>query len=406
MATKVKELSEKLDAKRKELADVFAEAGEDLDMTKVKSLDGDSKAKVEWIRQKTEEINEAFDELKEEQAKLAAAELNIEVEEYLKRAVTQPGQPLPGGGAKSFGELLMESKAVTEKQGNSGPTAEIQFDMKTLMATGAGWAPDSPRGPVVIDSAQRPIQLLDLFPVTNTTLVAIKFMEETTFTNNAAEVAEGGTYGEAALALTERSDPVQKVGVWLPITDEQLEDVPQASGYVNNRLPFMLRQRLDTQVINGNGTSPNLEGILNRTGIQTYALAAEPVPDAIHKGMTLVRVTGRATPNAIVMHSNDWQDVRLLRTADGIYIWGSPSEPGEPRMWGLPVVQNEAIAENTALIGDFANHSELSYKRGIEVQVTNSHSTYFIEGKQAVRADFRVALVVYRPAAFCTVTGI
>ena len=33
-------------------------------------------------------------------------------------------------------------------------------------------------------------------------------------------------------------------------------------------------------------------------------------------------------------------------------------------------------------------------------------ATFFVEGKQAIRADMRVALVVYRPAAFCTVTGI
>ena len=156
----------------------------------------------------------------------------------------------------------------------------------------------------------------------------------------------------------------------------------------------------------GNGTPPNLEGFLNVTGIQTYALSAEPVPDAVHKGITLVNVTARAAADGILMHSNDWQDVRLLRTADGIYIFGSPSEVVAPRLWGLPVAVNSVITENTALVGDFGNFTELSYKRGIDVQISNSHSTYFVEGKQAIRADLRVALVVYRPAALCTVTGI
>jgi HK97 family phage major capsid protein len=237
------------------------------------------------------------------------------------------------------------------------------------------------------------------------------FMEETTFTNNAAEVDESvegtpGTYPEAALATTEQSSPVRKIAVWLPVSDEQLEDVAQVTGYINNRLPFMLRQRLDGQVLNGDGVAPNLDGILNVAGIQTYALAAEPVFDAVHKGITLVNVTGRASADAIAMHSNDWQDLRLTRTADGIYILGNPSEVGIPRLWGLPVVVNETIAENTALVGDFGGYSELSFKRGIDIQVSNSHDTFFIEGKQAFRADVRVALVVYRPAAFCTVTGI
>ena len=211
---------------------------------------------------------------------------------------------------------------------------------------------------------------------------------------------------EAALALTEQSSPVRKIAVFLPVTDEQLEDEQQARGYINNRLPFMLRQRLDGQVLVGNGTAPNLRGFLNVVGIQTQAKGADPVPDAIYKGMVLSRVTGRAFPNAVVFHPLDWQDVRLLRTADGIYIWGSPSEAGPARIWGLPVVESDAITQNTALVGDFANFSELSVRRGIDVQVSNSHGTYFVEGKQAVRADMRVALVVYRPAAFCTVTGV
>jgi HK97 family phage major capsid protein len=110
-------------------------------------------------------------------------------------------------------------------------------------------------------------------------------------------------------------------------------------------------------------------------------------------------------PNAVVMHPMDWQDVRLLRTADGIYIWGSPSEAGPARIWGLPVAQSDGLTQNTGLVLD-TSFTELATRRGIDVQVSNSHADYFINGKQAVRADMRVALVVYRPTAICTVTGI
>jgi HK97 family phage major capsid protein len=122
--------------------------------------------------------------------------------------------------------------------------------------------------------------------------------------------------------------------------------------------------------------------------------------------MTKVRVTGRALPNAYVTHPNDWTDIRLLRTADGIYIWGNPSEAGPERIWGLSVVQNESLTENTGLVGDFANFTELAIRRGIEMKVTDAHADFFINGKQAVRADMRAAFLVYRATAFCTVTGI
>jgi HK97 family phage major capsid protein len=230
-------------------------------------------------------------------------------------------------------------------------------------------------------------------------------MEETTFTNAATEIAEAGTYPEATLALTEQSSLVRKIAVYLPVTEEQLQDEAQVRTYIEQRLGFMVRQRLDQQLISGNGTPPNLRGMLNIAGIQTQAKGADPTPDAIYKAMVKVRVTGQAEPNLVIMHPNDWMDIRLLRTADGLYIWGNPSDAGPERVWGLPVSSAQAATENTAIVAD-TNYMSLATRRGLDVQVSNSHGTYFVEGKLAIRADMRVAFVVYRPAAICTVTGI
>lgn len=318
--------------------------------------------------------------------------------------------PEAKGAGKSLGELFIESDGYkAARNGELNKSFELKAspaEVKTLMETSAGWAPESVRtGKLVLD-AQRPIQVMDVVPDGNTGQAAVVYMEETTFTNNAAEVAEGGTYGEAALVLTERSMTVRKVGVWLPITDEQLEDEQQVASYVDQRLRFMLRQRIDSQLLVGDGEAPNLDGFNNVAGIQTQAKGADPVPDAIYKAMTKIRVTGRAQPNAIILHPNDWQDVRLLRTNDGIYIWGNPSDAGPERMWGLPVVQTDAQTENTGLVGDYANFTQKYWRRDIEVKITDAHSDYFIKGKQAIRADVRLVLVTYRPAAICTVTGL
>ena len=403
------ELTGKIDTKSKLLGQIFDEAGPQIDLSKVKSIHGDSMAKSEEIRKLNDELTD-LGKQRDELVQVQKAAERVRVAGAASERSAAGGQDGAESGnessqqkgRKSFGELFTGSKAYKAK----GETGSVDAELKTLFSTSTGWAPETLRTGRVVDFATRPVQVTDLVPQTTTSQAAVVYMEETTFTNAAAETAEAGTYPESALALTEQSSTVRKISVFLPMTDEQMEDEPQARGYVNNRLPFMVQQRLDSQILNGNGTAPNLKGILQVAGIQTQAKGTDPNPDAVYKAMVKVRVTGRAMPNAVVFNPFDWQLFRLLRTADGIYIWGNPSDSGPERVWGLAVAQGDVIGQGTGLVGDFANFSELAVRRGIDVQVSNSHGTFFAEGKQALRADIRCALVVYRPAAFCTVTGI
>jgi HK97 family phage major capsid protein len=99
----------------------------------------------------------------------------------------------------------------------------------------------------------------------------------------------------------------------------------------------------------------------------------------------------------------------LTRTADGIYILGNPSDPMVgSRLWGLNIRSCPAQTENTAVLGAFKTFARIFRKRGsgIVVRMSTEHDTYFVYNKVAILAEERLLLAVYRPAAFCTVTGI
>jgi HK97 family phage major capsid protein len=412
-----------LAAKQQALHAIFEEAGDDLDLSKCEALKGfpDTGSKAAELKRLNTELTAVGKEVEGLQDIEDAAANVKKIGEGLNTPAGQMVHPSAGAGGsqkpptKSIGELFVESDAYKgfKRGSGTGPMAELDIEAKTVMSTGTtvGFTPETIRTGRIIEAALAPIQVIDLIPDGATDQAAVVYMEETLATNAATEIAESvqGTlaaYPESALGFTQRSTTVRKIATFLPVTDEQLEDVSFIQSFINMRLSLFLRQRLDSQLLVGSGVAPNLLGFLNVPTIQSQAKGADPTPDAIYKAMTLVRVTGRAIPSGVVLHPNDWQSIRLLRTADGVYIWGSPSDAGPERIWGLPVAQADVITENTGLVGDFRGYCQLVMRRGIDVQVSNSHASFFIQGVQAIRADLRCAFPVYRPTAFCLVTGI
>lgn len=443
---KLKELEEKFAKKQADMGKVFEEAlttgggkdgAKEYDFTQVKCLGDDVKGKdgksdsikvAEQVKAMDGELNELGEQIEQLRAAEQAASKHADRESQVHRppfANPNDGKSRTQATVKSLGELVTADAAFENWQKhNRGGGCDINLpdlwptDMlakawhydtirtKADMTTSAGWAPESFRQPGFVEAVSRPIQLIDIFPTGQTGQDAIKYMEETTRTHAAAEVAEGGAYAESTFVLTERSSPVQKIGDSLPVTDEQLEDVAQVNSYINGRLMFGVRQRLDGQVLLGDGTGANLTGLANTAGILSQDKAADPVPDAFFKAMTNIMVTGRAMPTHHIIHPTDWQDVRLLRTADGIYIWGNPSEAGPERMWGLPVVKCDASAAGTGWVGSFLpSWCALVERRGVVVQVGYVNAQ-FTQGKRTVRADMRAAVVFYRPAAFSEVVNL
>lgn len=395
-----------------------AKVGNELNAEKIKGLNLTNASFAEKVRAMDAELNDLFDE----------AKAIADVEEIGKRREIAAGSKAnqivhdePGqknddkGETPSIGKAFVESDAyklgLSVGKGSVGPASDLRdqgLGVKTLMSTSAGWAPQAVRTGVVIPDEQRPPEIVDVMNVIPTNQNAYVYMEETTFTNNADFVTEGisTTWGEAALVFTERSITIRRIGVYLPVTDVQLEDIEGIEAYLNQRLPFMVRQQMDADIIAGTGTAPEYAGLSNATGLQTVAKAGgETRFDTAHRALTAIRVTGRANPSHYLLHPNDWEAYRLTRTADGIYILGNPADTAPMRLWGLPVVASTALTENTGYAGDFRTYAYLVEKRGMDVQV-GWYNTQFLDGSKSIRADVRVAPVFQRGTAFCSMTGI
>jgi hypothetical protein len=205
MLTKLEEARDKLNAKRDELGAIFA---------KYPNLDIPAEV-VEDIQTRNKELNELGVEFEKARELDEIFQANVKALKESKTPVN--GLATPTGPAapsqerpKSLGELVTDSdeyqRGVERHRVKNLDINIPSYDhqqQKTLMTTSAGWAVENTRLPRVIDLAQRRPIVADLIPQVTTTATVIKFMEETTFTNAAATVAEGGLKPESALALTE-----------------------------------------------------------------------------------------------------------------------------------------------------------------------------------------------------------
>jgi HK97 family phage major capsid protein len=404
-----------LEEKRKALHEIFAKA---------KNAEGQlvlDAAGAEDVKRRNDELTELGKSWETARSVEAIEEENSKALGELNRQV--PPAPFPGGGDGAKAEPFIGSKALAERVtahalyqgaiGQKGRRVAVDFadvdvknliaEAKAVMTTGAGIAPESTRTGKVVLSAQRRPMVGDLMPNTTTAQAAVLFLEETLNTNAVAAVAEGDAKPESAFEFTERTANVRKIAGRLGVTDEQLDDVPYARGLIEGRLILQYQLSEEIELLTGTGVAPHLLGFYQTPGILNQNKGSDPAVDAMYKAMQKVRHEGFAEPSAWVIHPDDWTPIRLLRTADGIYIWGSPAEAGPERVWGLPIVQTPAATANKPLTGDYAMHSELARRMGVRVDAGYINDD-FARNRQTLRVEGRAALIVYRPAAFATAT--
>ncbi len=407
------DLRGRLDHLNKTMAKALEQAGETYDFSKVADdvLDGSSaQEKLEKFQAMNREAEDIGTEL---DRRLAATGDRIADQNTIdphpghstqsrddqKKKLVSPGEAFSASDDyKRFDPGKMGSSAGVEVPGLNFQAATFDSAGSTLTVY------DRPPGIVLVGTRQ--LRVANLLAQGQTTANTIRFVQEDTFTNAATTVAEGGTKPEASWDTSEVDAAVRKIAVTSKVTDELFADFPMIRDYIDNRMRYMVGLTEDDQLLNGNGTPPNLRGILNTPGIQTQALGADTRPDAVYKAMVKVRFTGFFEPDGAVFNPTDWQNIRLLRDANGQYIWGAPSDAGPERIWGLAVVQTPTIAAGTALVGAFQLGAQVWYREGLRVESTNSNEDDFKKNLIAIRAEQREALTVYRPKAFCSVTGL
>ena len=261
----------------------------------------------------------------------------------------------------------------------------------------------------------RPLSIRALCTQASTVSDTVEFVRVTGKTNNAAPVAEAtatsgtsGTKPESGMALDVVTTPVETLAHWIPITKRAAADAGQLRVMIDTFLREGLAIVEEDQILNGNGTSPNLRGILQTPGLLTVGSAGTDL-DAIVDAIRVLWVTGKRRATGMVVHPNDWFSTGfvLAKDANGGYMIADPNgDPtGARNLWGLQVAVSEAMTENTILVGDF-RYAIVWDREQAGISVADQHADFFIRNMLAILAEERLAFGVLDPEAFITVTAV
>jgi HK97 family phage major capsid protein len=98
------------------------------------------------------------------------------------------------------------------------------------------------------------------------------------------------------------------------------------------------------------------------------------------------------------MNPSDWEAIDLLQDNEARYFYGGPAAVLTPRLWGLPVAEEENIAAGDALVGNFQKAIMWDREQST-ISVSDSHSDFFIRNLLAILAEMRAAFALVQPSA-------
>lgn len=430
---KLTDLLGQIEEKAKAASDLFA-------AERVESAKDPSYAMPQSDRERVKSLNREIDELEAKAKEVKELEGIRTKAEGRVRELSAPLRPtLPGGAPaavtfareKTLGEGFVESPEYKELV-ESGALESDNARFKTTpfrpqrkapgdvigTGTGPGGALVLPQYlPGILGLPQRPLVVRDLFSQDRTDTDTISYAAQTAFDSAAAPVAQAtatagsGLKPQSSIAWVRKTLPVEAIATWMAATRRQLADAGQTRSLIDNQLQLMLRLVEEDQLVNGNGTSPNLRGLLNQTGVQTLDVSGSPSAnallnlDTIRDAKRLVKTgPARADADGVIIHPTDAAIIDERKDEVNRYLGNGPFNMGPNTLWGLPRVESEVIPVGHAIVGAFKVGATVFQREDTTIFASDSHADFFVRNLVAVLAEERLGLAVFFPAAFCYTT--
>lgn len=380
--------------------DIILKALEGIE-SKLKSMDEKAAGEIATLGKVSADTKAALETLGNQQREFADRLLGLEQKGALRGQEGNEGAK----GEDSIGAQFV--KTAQFEAFKAGGAQKARAELKNTVTNTVGNT-FSNRRPDVVGGAFRNLTLESLLASLPTASNAVDYVREATFTNSAAETAEGSAMGESAVTTQLVTEPVATVGHWIKISRQLAQDNAALTAYINARMVYGVNLRVENQIIAGNGTAPNMSGFIKSGNFTAHGYTAASLTTRFGSGYTridLIRaILGDAAANeypanAILLNPADWATIETLKDSQGRYLVGNPNDGSAPRLWRTAVVESNAITADNVLVLNLDQAATFYNRDGIVVEMSESDSDNFTKNLVTIRAERRCMLAVEKPAA-------
>lgn len=323
--------------------------------------------------------------------------------------IRQKNETVPAKAeTKSVGESFVADKAYTDfvsgaatsaravitldKGSNSTPTT-----VGTSGPAATSLAPSFYAG--VFGTPNVPQKIEPLIPHIAVTTDSVDYVTVAD-TIGAAGVAEAGAIPESKFTPTLAKANVVNVAHYTKITKQLADDAPALAAYINTKMLYGLQNKVENQIVNGDGTAPQLKGLL-ATGSFTDASAQLTGAKNLFDLLLLlqgVAETAAYEPEALVLNPMTWAQLAMEKDSQGRYLLGGPGLAANKSVWGIPVVTSSAVPAGKFIFGNFTQTVTIYDRQQVAVEMTGTNEDDFTHYLYTIRASRRLALAVEVPA--------
>jgi HK97 family phage major capsid protein len=347
----------------------------------------------------TKELNEALDsrdskivEKAEKAAEAKVSEISVKLDEVDKRAkaieagIVEQKKMMTDQvkGNQSFNDVLggeLKSKANDLTEMRTSKSVSVEFTVKAAAAmTTANYSGGTvgltswdPSFALVARRSPFLRQFMNVKPVSDK---YVAWAEQANRDGGAGATAEGSAKTQADFDIVEANKKVEKVTSYIKTSREALADIAFLQSEINNDLVSLVNLKLDADLLSGNGTTPNLKGILEyATAFSAPTGTGNAVDnantfDALRAALLQVELAYHQ-PNYIIMHPTDVAlcDMIKVGASTNEYI-NAPfgTQFSFRSFYGVPIIANAGMTRGDFLVGDFTK-SNLGIREDVNISI-------------------------------------